>query len=144
MSIVPSESANEQEISNSISRFVCDFKIGSLLKRCNCKKQKGVPIMRLFTYILCSVFRDRSMHMQKKTGNFKEDFSKNAYYRFFAVPIPTGCVLLRYSLKRSSMSICVDLLLMIELTALLSMTIFTSGLVINIPNWPPKYLIMSV
>ena len=43
MSIVPSESANEQEISNSISRFVCDFKIGSLLKRCNCKKQKGVP-----------------------------------------------------------------------------------------------------
>lgn len=111
MSIVPSESANEQEISNSISRFVCDFKIGSLLKRCNCKKQKGVPIMRLFTYILCSVFRDRSMHMQKKTGNFKEDFSKNAYYRFFAVPIPTGCVLLRYSLKRSSMSICVDLLL---------------------------------
>ena len=39
--------------------------------------------MKLFTYILCNVFRDRSMYMQKKTGSFKEDFSKNAYYRFF-------------------------------------------------------------
>ena len=38
--------------------------------------------MKLFTYILCNVFRDRSMYMQKKTGSFKEDFSRNAYYRF--------------------------------------------------------------
>ena len=42
--------------------------------------------MTLFSYILCNVFRDRSMYMQKKTGNFKEDFSKNAYYRFLRNP----------------------------------------------------------
>lgn len=82
MSIVPSVSDNEQEISNSITRFICDFKVGSLLKQCGCKKEKGIAFMKLFTYILCNVFRDRSMYMQKKTGSFKEDFSKNAYYRF--------------------------------------------------------------
>lgn len=82
MSIIPSEAGNKQEISNSISRFICDLKVGSLLNKCNCKKEKGIPFMKLFTYILCNVFRDRSMYMQKKTGSFKEDFSKNAYYRF--------------------------------------------------------------
>lgn len=38
--------------------------------------------MKLFIYILCNVFRDRSMYMQKRTGSFRENFSKNAYYRF--------------------------------------------------------------
>lgn len=66
MSIVPSVSDNEQEISNSITRFICDFKVGSLLKQCGCKKEKGIAFMKLFTYILCNVFRDRSMYMQKK------------------------------------------------------------------------------
>jgi hypothetical protein len=82
MSIVPSMSDNEQKISNSITRFIHDFKVGSLLKKCGCKKEKGIAFMKLFTYILCNVFRDRSMYMQRKTGSFKEDFSKNAYYRF--------------------------------------------------------------
>ena len=82
MSIIPSEAGNKQEISNSISRFIRDLKVGSLLNKCNCKKEKDILFMKLFTYILCNVFRDRSMYMQKKTGSFKEDFSKNAYYRF--------------------------------------------------------------
>ena len=82
MSIIPSSVENEQGISNSILRFIRDFKIGALLKKCNCKKEKGIPFMQLFTYILCNVFRNRSMYMQKKTGSFKENFSKNAYYRF--------------------------------------------------------------
>lgn len=71
MFIVPSEAGNKQEISNSISRFIHAFKVGSLLKKCNCKKEKGIPFMKLFTYILCNVFRDRSMYMQKKTGSFR-------------------------------------------------------------------------
>lgn len=81
-SIISSAAKNEQEISNSVLRFISDFKVGALLKKCNCKKEKGIPFMQLFTYILCNVFRDRSMYMQKKTGSFKENFSKNAYYRF--------------------------------------------------------------
>jgi len=75
MSIVPSISSNEQKISNSITRFIHDFNVGSLLKRCGCKKEKGIPFMRLFVYILCNVFRDRSMYMQKKTGSFNLNYS---------------------------------------------------------------------
>lgn len=67
MSIIPSEAGNKQEISNSISRFIRDLKVGSLLNKCNCKKEKDIPFMKLFTYILCNFFRYRSMYMQKKT-----------------------------------------------------------------------------
>lgn len=82
MSIVPSEVEDKQEISNAVTKFIRDFKVGPLLKKCSCRKEKGIPVMKLFTYILCNVFRDRSMYMQRKTRSFKEDFSKNAYYRF--------------------------------------------------------------
>ena len=91
-SIISSAAKNEQEISNSVLRFIRDFKVGALLKKCNCKKEKGIPFMQLFTYILCNVFRDRSMYMQKKTGSFKENFSKNAYYRFLSKSSPNLCV----------------------------------------------------
>lgn len=33
MSIIPSEAGNKQEISNSISRFIRDLKVGSLLNK---------------------------------------------------------------------------------------------------------------
>ena len=83
MSIITFDLDNAQEISNTVTRFFHQFKIGSLLKKCNCKKEKGIPYMELFIYTLCNVFRDRSMYMQFKAGNLKGQFSKNAYYRFF-------------------------------------------------------------
>ena len=49
-------------------------------------KEKGVPIMKVFRYLLCIVFADRNMYMQLKTDAFKEDFSKNAVYRFLDNP----------------------------------------------------------
>lgn len=102
MFIVPSEAGNKQEISNSISRFIHAFKVGSLLKKCNCKKEKGIPFMKLFTYILCNVFRDRSMYMQKKTGSFREDFSRNTYYRFLRSTRSNSFIPINFSLLASS------------------------------------------
>ena len=102
MFIVPSEAGNKQEISNSISRFIHVFKVGSLLKKCNCKKEKGIPFMKLFTYILCNVFRDRSMYMQKKTGSFREDFSRNTYYRFLRSARSNSFIPINFSLLASS------------------------------------------
>lgn len=93
---------NKQEISNSISRFIHAFKVGSLLKKCNCKKEKGIPFMKLFTYILCNVFRDRSMYMQKKTGSFREDFSRNTYYRFLRSARSNSFIPINFSLLASS------------------------------------------
>ena len=81
MSII-SQSQDEKELFNTISRFFTDFKIGNLLRRCTACKQKGVPVLDIFKYKLCNIFSDRSMYMQLKTSSYKESFSKNTFYRF--------------------------------------------------------------
>ena len=84
-SILPQEQ-DGQVLFNAISSFFSMFKISDLLKKCNARKEKGVPVISIFKYKLCNVFSDRSMYMQQKTGLFKETFSKNTYYRFLSNP----------------------------------------------------------
>ena len=67
---------------NAISSFFSTFGIGNLLRKCNARKEKGIPVIDIFKYKLCNVFSNRSMYMQHKTGSFKETFSKNTFYRF--------------------------------------------------------------
>lgn len=52
------------------------------MKKCNGTKEKVVPAISLLCYKLSNVFVGRSMYMQQRTGSFKEDFSKNTFYRF--------------------------------------------------------------
>ena len=75
-----------QELFNAISSFFRSFGIGDLLRKCNAQKEKGVPVLDIFKYKLCNVFSDRSMYMQQKTGSFRENFSKNTFYRFLNNP----------------------------------------------------------
>ena len=70
------------QVSKTISAFMKRFEIGKLLKLCNAYKEKGVPAVRLFLFMLQKVFADRSMYMQMKTGRWQEEFGKNTYYRF--------------------------------------------------------------
>ena len=69
--------------------------------------------------------------MQKKTGSFKEDFSKNAYYRFLRGSHSNW---LRFTTLLSEKIVNEHLR---GLTALLSMIPSTRGLAINTPNWRP-------
>ena len=55
-----------------------------MLRACRGEKQKGVSAFRLFQYLLCLVFSDRSMYMQLVTGRFAEAFGKNTVYRFLS------------------------------------------------------------
>lgn len=80
-SIVPQDQ-DGQDVFNAISSFFRDFRIGDLLRKCNARKEKGVPVLTIFKYKLCNVFADRSMYMQQKTGSYREVFSKNTFYRF--------------------------------------------------------------
>ena len=80
-SILPQDYAG-QELFNAISSFFVRFKVGNLLRKCNAQKEKGVPVLQIFKYKLCNVFADRSMYMQQKTGAYREEFSKNTFYRF--------------------------------------------------------------
>ena len=52
------------------------------MKKCNGTKEKGVPAISLLRYKLGNIFVGRSMYMQQRTGSFREDFSKNTFYRF--------------------------------------------------------------
>ena len=82
MSILSQSADFEKDIDDSISRFIRDFHISSLLKKCNGEKQKGVPAMDILRYKMANVFKRKSMYMQIKTNHFSGDFSKNTFYRF--------------------------------------------------------------
>ena len=82
MSSIPQSTQNENEISNFVSKFIAEFHLGKLLFQCNAGKVKGIPVMDVFRYLLCLIFSDRSMYMQRKTGVFEAGFCKNTVYRF--------------------------------------------------------------
>ena len=84
-SILPQDQ-DGQDLFNAISSFFCTFGIGTLLRKCNAQKEKGIPVLDIFKYKLCNVFSDRSIYMQQKTGSFRETFSKNTFYRFLNSP----------------------------------------------------------
>ena len=82
MSIVSQNQTNEVVLLDCIQRFFSKHRVGTLLKKCNGTKEKGVPAISLLRYKLGNVFVGRSMYMQQRTGSFKEGFSKNTFYRF--------------------------------------------------------------
>ena len=82
MFIIPQNYTDEITVLDCVQRFFSSHKIGSLLKKCNGTKEKGVSAISLLRYKLSNVFVGRSMYMQQRTGSFKEDFSKNTFYRF--------------------------------------------------------------
>ena len=82
MSILTQNSTNEVALLDCIQRFFSRHHVGELLKKCNGTKEKGVPAISLLRYKLGNIFAGRSMYMQQRTGSFREDFSKNTFYRF--------------------------------------------------------------
>lgn len=82
MSIITHNTTKEVAVFDCIQRFFSNHQVGSLLKKCNGTKEKGVPAVSLLKYKLGNIFLGRSMYMQQRTGSFKEEFSKNTFYRF--------------------------------------------------------------
>ena len=82
MSILSQNSEKANENLGTVEHFLSRFHVGKLLRKCNANKEKGIPVMQIFRYMICNIFSDRSMYMQLKTGNFEESFSKNTFYRF--------------------------------------------------------------
>lgn len=90
MTIIPQNDHDGQVLCTVIENFFCtviekffaSFHVGKLLRKCNASKEKGVPVMKVFRYIVSNVFNAKSMYMQIRTDSYHEDFSKNTYYRF--------------------------------------------------------------
>ena len=82
MFILTQNSSNEVALLDCIQRFFSKHHVGVILKKCNGTKEKGIPAISLLRYKLGNIFVGRSMYMQQRTGSFREDFSKNTFYRF--------------------------------------------------------------
>ena len=82
MTIIPQNEYDGQILCNAIERFLAMFHVGNLLRKCNANKEKGVPVMIIFRYMIGNVFNSCSMYMQIRTNSFRESFSKNTFYRF--------------------------------------------------------------
>ena len=86
MSILSSNHPVENQVSNSISRFLSDFQVIRIFRACGCAKAKGISIDFLFAYILGNAFRSSSFYTQQRMQELQGCFSKNTYYRFLANP----------------------------------------------------------
>ena len=82
MSSIPQIKKHENGISDFVTKFMKEFKVGKLLFQCNAGKLKGIPVIDVFRYLFCLIFSDRSMYMQRKTGIYDAGFCKNTVYRF--------------------------------------------------------------
>ena len=86
MSIVSLNPSDEKSVSYAITRFLSDFAVAWLIRKCGGAKLKGVPSFVLFSYVLTNAFRMGSFYMQSRMASFATPFSKNTYYRFFVNP----------------------------------------------------------
>ena len=82
MSSIPQKHLDEKAFIDCVQRFFSKHQVGRLLAKCNGMKEKGVSPVSLLRYKLSNIFVGRSMYMQQRTGSFKEEFSKNTFYRF--------------------------------------------------------------
>ena len=82
MSSIPQNHSDEKALIDCVQRFFSEHHVGKLLARCNGMKEKGVSPVSLLRYKLSKISVGRSMYMQQRTGSFKEEFSKNTFYRF--------------------------------------------------------------
>ena len=82
MTIISQTDKDFQRATDTVSIFFRTFHIASLLRAVGAAKQKGVPVMDIFRFILSNVFTGRSMYRQMLSKTFGDGFSKNACYRF--------------------------------------------------------------
>ena len=82
MTIIPQNDYDGQMLCTAIENFLSRFHVGKLTRKSNASKEKGVPVMKIFRYAIGNVLNARSMYMQICTNSYRENFSKNTYYRF--------------------------------------------------------------
>ena len=82
MSSIPQNHSDEKNLVDCVHRFFSKHHVGKLLAKCNGMKENGISPVSLLRYKLSNIFVGRSMYMQRRTGSFKEAFSKNTFYRF--------------------------------------------------------------
>ena len=86
MHILTENETNEKYIIKSITNFCKQYKIGAALRRANAYKNKGIPIVSVFMYLVQLVYTQKSMYMNIKNDRNFVSFGKDAVYRFLNSP----------------------------------------------------------
>ncbi|OFV72483.1 IS4 family transposase [Acetobacterium wieringae] len=86
MKIITQTSADLNSNLKLVTRFLRNYQIGQLLKRCNAYKTKGFSVITVFEYLLSVVFTNRSVYMNYVTNYHCPEFSKDTIYRFMNSP----------------------------------------------------------
>ena len=85
MSILSSNHPVENQVANSISRFLSDFQVIRLFRACGCVKTKGISVEFLFAYILGNAFRSSSFYMQQRMRELRDAFPRTRITVFLPI-----------------------------------------------------------
>lgn len=81
MTTITEKQENDHILGKTIATFFKEYRIGQLLKKSNAYKNKGIPTVQVFMYLLQLVFTKKSMYMNIANGTHKADFGKDVVYR---------------------------------------------------------------
>ena len=86
MTIMPVGQEKNKAIDDNFDKFFKRFKINAILRRINVKKEKGILVGVLFSFILKLVFTQKNFYTTFSSGRENLSFSKDAVYRFMGNP----------------------------------------------------------
>jgi hypothetical protein len=81
MSSITENLQKEQQLSKGVSSFFKENEVGNQLKHSNAYKNKGVPVIQVFQYLVQLVFTKKSMYMNILNGTNPAHFAKDVVYR---------------------------------------------------------------
>jgi len=81
-----SDNSNEEKTLKSISCFMKEHSVCKHLKKANAYKNKGIPVMSIFIYLIQLVFTKKSMYMNILNGTHSGCFAKDVVYRLLNSP----------------------------------------------------------
>lgn len=86
MNNLTEKSHNEKMLLKSISVFCKEHSVGSSLRKANAYKNKGIPVLQVFAYLLQLVYTKKSMYMNILNGSHPSNFGKDVVYRLLNSP----------------------------------------------------------
>jgi hypothetical protein len=69
-------------VENQVSQFFHNQSLGKLLRQCNIRKEKGIPLESLFQFLLALAFTGKNMFRHMEPSGSHNGIYKDAGYRF--------------------------------------------------------------
>lgn len=81
MNTLTEKNRQENNMLKSISVFCKEYTVSKFLKKSNAYKNRGIPVIQVFTYLLQLVYTKKSMYMNILNGSHEANFAKDVVYR---------------------------------------------------------------